>query len=103
MLELGPGSALLHRKVGKDIARLKIDLLWGVRGDAKDLIEGACDGGMERKSTRYFASSEQAGAALVDEISRGDLVLIKGSRGVQTEMVINSLREHFPLVGADTR
>ena len=101
MLELGRGAESMHREVGKEIARFKIDLLWGVRGLAHDLIEGACDAGMSRTATRFFETAEQAGKALLEEIRAGDLVLVKGSRGVQTEKVVNVIRENFPLVGED--
>ena len=101
MLELGPSSAELHREAGKEIAGFGVDLLWGVRGYARDLVEGACEGGMSPEATRVFENSEQAGAALVDEIRAGDLVLVKGSRGVQTDKVIRLLCERFPLVGGN--
>ena len=101
MLELGQAGARMHREVGREIARSDVDLLWGVRGLASELIEGAAIGGMNREATRYFESAEQAGIALVDEIRAGDLVLVKGSRGVQTDIVVKILREKFPLLGED--
>ncbi|HEY0321176.1 MAG TPA: UDP-N-acetylmuramoyl-tripeptide--D-alanyl-D-alanine ligase [Pyrinomonadaceae bacterium] len=103
MLELGPASAEMHREVGMEIARLGIDVLWGVRGDALEMIEGALSAGMTAKATRFFESSEEAAHALCDEIREGDLVLVKGSRGVRTDMVVSALRDGFALVGADER
>jgi hypothetical protein len=38
---------------------------------------------------------------LVDEVRAGDLVLVKGSRGVQTDKVISALRQRFALVGEE--
>ncbi len=93
MLELGPDAARLHREVGSEIAGLGVDLIWGVRGLAQDLIEGARGAGMDAGATRFFDSSEEAAVALLDELKAGDLVLIKGSRGVQTEKVIEYLRK----------
>ncbi len=101
MLELGPTAPVLHREVGKELAAFRLNLLWGVRGLAHDLIEGACESGMAREATRYFETAEQAGAALVDEIRPGDLVLVKGSRGVQTDTVVRIICERFPMVGAE--
>jgi len=38
-----------------------------------------------------------------DEARAGDLILVKGSRSVETEKVVFALRERFPLVGQDKR
>jgi UDP-N-acetylmuramoyl-tripeptide--D-alanyl-D-alanine ligase len=101
MLELGPDAARMHREVGREIAGFGLDMLWGVRGLAQDLVEGARAGGMSAEATRFFESSEAAAAALPDELREGDLVLVKGSRGVRTDKVVKLLRDRFPLVGAD--
>jgi UDP-N-acetylmuramoyl-tripeptide--D-alanyl-D-alanine ligase len=101
MLELGPESPELHREAGREIARLGIERLWGVRGLACDMIQGAqSEGHLE---TRFFDSSSDAAAAAVDEVLPGDLILVKGSRGVETEKVVKALREKFQLVGEDQR
>jgi UDP-N-acetylmuramoyl-tripeptide--D-alanyl-D-alanine ligase len=101
MLELGADAARMHREAGTEIARLGIEMLWGVRGLAVDLIEGARMGGLSAEATRFFETSEQAAEALASELREGDLVLIKGSRGVQTDKIVKHLRARFPLVGAD--
>src|SRR5438067_1392892 len=46
LLELGPDSPQMHREAGHEIARLGIDLLWGVRGLAQEIIEGAQEMGI---------------------------------------------------------
>jgi UDP-N-acetylmuramoyl-tripeptide--D-alanyl-D-alanine ligase len=103
MLELGTESTQMHREAGAEIAGLGIDLLWGVRGFALNMIEGAHEAGMTREATMFFESSEEAAAALLDVICEGDLVLVKGSRGVRTDIVVSTLRDRFALVGADER
>jgi UDP-N-acetylmuramoyl-tripeptide--D-alanyl-D-alanine ligase len=103
MLELGPTGALLHREAGREICEAGIDLLWGVRGLALELVEGAREAGMSREAARFFETSEEAAAALSQELREGDLVLVKGSRGVQTDKVVKLLRDRFPLVGGDER
>ena len=96
MLELGAETTLLHREVGREIARNGITVLWGVRGLAREIILGAKEAGMP--TTKFFDSSTAAATALVAEIREGDLVLVKGSRGVATDKVVNALREQFPLI-----
>jgi UDP-N-acetylmuramoyl-tripeptide--D-alanyl-D-alanine ligase len=99
MLELGPEEASLHRAAGREIAETGVNMLWGVRGLAKEITAGAKEAGLS--ATRFFNSSAEAAAEIVNEVKEGDLVLVKGSRGVATEKVVNALRESFPLAGED--
>ena len=99
MLELGPEAAKLHQEAGREIARSGIALLWGIRGLAKEIIAGAWEGGLT--ATRFFEDAEEAAAAILGEVREGDLILVKGSRGVATDKLVSALREHFPLLGAD--
>jgi UDP-N-acetylmuramoyl-tripeptide--D-alanyl-D-alanine ligase len=101
MLELGGESERLHLETGREIAQTGIDLLWGVRGLARAVIEGARLGGMSGEALRFFNDSEEAAVALPSELRAGDLALVKGSRGVKTDRIVEVLRERFPLVGAD--
>ena len=96
MLELGAETALLHREAGREIARNGITVLWGVRGLANEIILGAEEAGIT--ATKFFDTSTAAATAIVAEVREGDLVLVKGSRGVATDRVVNALREHFPLI-----
>ena len=90
MMELGPDAPAMHREAGAEIARLGVDVLWGVRGLAREIIAGAEDAGFA--NTRFFESSEEAAAAAVAEIREGDLVLVKGSRSVETDKVVKALK-----------
>jgi UDP-N-acetylmuramoyl-tripeptide--D-alanyl-D-alanine ligase len=101
MLELGPEAAALHRETGAEIARTGIDAVWGVRGLAAEIVSGANDAGL--KETRFFADSNEAARAIVTEIKAGDLVLIKGSRGVATDKIVRAIRDRFPLAGKTNR
>ncbi len=101
MLELGPEGARMHREAGRAIAAAGINLLWGVRGLGLELVEGAREAGMSRDAARFFETSEEAAAALAEELREGDLVLVKGSRGVQTDKVVRMLRDRFPVVGGE--
>jgi UDP-N-acetylmuramyl pentapeptide synthase len=50
---------------------------------------------MPRASVRHFAGSEDAADAAVSMIRPGDLVLVKGSRGVRTDRVVDRLKAEF--------
>lgn len=100
MLELGADEKKLHRDTGREIASLGIDILWGVRGLAQQLVIGAQEAGL--RQTNFFQDSEAATAALIAEVKEGDLILVKGSRGVATDKVITELLRRFPLAGDDS-
>lgn len=93
MLELGASEKEIHAETGKQLAASGVDFLIGVRGLAKDLVESA-NGLIE---TKFFDNSIEAGEFLASEIRAGDLVLIKGSRGVRTEEVVEKLLEKYKL------
>ncbi|MDQ3472682.1 MAG: UDP-N-acetylmuramoyl-tripeptide--D-alanyl-D-alanine ligase [Acidobacteriota bacterium] len=93
MLELGPNAAELHREAGREMARLGVDVVWGIRGLAEELVAGAKEAGLDQ--VRFFKDSDAAAAAIVDELVAGDLVLIKGSRGVATDKVVGAIKKSF--------
>ncbi len=98
MLELGDGAHAIHRQTGETIAAMDVDMLIGVRGLAEDLIRGAETQGL---SNVLFAGDSDAAADMVAaEIREGDVVLIKGSRGVRTEKVVDKLLKEFELEGS---
>jgi UDP-N-acetylmuramoyl-tripeptide--D-alanyl-D-alanine ligase len=99
MLELGPEAAELHRQAGQEIAQAGIDVLWGVRGMAREILAGAAATGLS--NTRFFETAADAAVAIVDEVREGDLILVKGSRGVATEKVVSALRQRFALLGEE--
>jgi UDP-N-acetylmuramoyl-tripeptide--D-alanyl-D-alanine ligase len=97
MMELGPEAAAMHRDAGREIAGCGIDVLWGVRGLASEIVSAANEAGMT--DTRVFASADEAAAAAIAEARAGDLILVKGSRSVETDKIVARLKEHFPLAG----
>jgi len=101
MLELGPEAADMHCQVGQEIARLGIDVLWAVRGLAAEIANAARAAGLAE--TRFFESSEEAAKEILKEVREGDLILVKGSRSVETDKVVAALKDHFPLAGGDKR
>ncbi|MBL8203322.1 MAG: UDP-N-acetylmuramoyl-tripeptide--D-alanyl-D-alanine ligase [Blastocatellia bacterium] len=90
MLELGEQGASLHRSCGQQIADAGIQRVIGVRGLSRYLVAGAMDAGV-RDST-FCETPEQAAEQLLGELQAGDLVLVKGSRGVRTERVVERLK-----------
>lgn len=96
MMELGPDATELHREAGWEIAELGIDVLWGVRGMAREIISGAKEKGIAE--TEFFQDSEAAAAAAISAAREGDLILVKGSRSVETDKIVKALKENFALM-----
>jgi UDP-N-acetylmuramoyl-tripeptide--D-alanyl-D-alanine ligase len=101
MLELGPEAPEMHRVSGREIARLGIDVLWGVRGLASEMVSAAREAGIP--GTSFFEGSDDAAAAALREVRAGDLILVKGSRSVETDKIIAALKERFALTDVDKR
>ena len=89
MLELGPESASLHSACGKAAADAGIDIVVGVRRQAKHIVEAADHGS---RTALYFESPEEAGKWLRDNLLPGDVVLLKASRGVKLERALDALQ-----------
>ena len=97
MLELGASSPHLHREVGRKGAALGMDWIVAVQGDARFFLEGAAEGGMPRERMKFFPNASEAAKFCRAIIQPGDVVLVKGSRGVQMEKIIDALCEQSPL------
>ncbi len=95
MLELGDRGRQLHAACGKEAARVGIDMIVGVRGDAEALIEGAREAGVDSDRLHFVRDAVEVGDFLVRTLQKGDLVLMKASRGVGLEQAIDTLRLSF--------
>jgi UDP-N-acetylmuramoyl-tripeptide--D-alanyl-D-alanine ligase len=88
MLELGDHAPALHAACGKAAAEAGIDFVVGVRGNAEHLATAACAAGVE---AIFLPDSSAAGHWLQHNLREGDVVLVKGSRGVRLEQALEIL------------
>jgi UDP-N-acetylmuramoyl-tripeptide--D-alanyl-D-alanine ligase len=95
MLELGDEGAQLHREAGREIAKLGVDKLIGVRGLASEIIAGAREAGMNQADTVFVETPEEASELFIRDVRAGDFILVKGSRGVKTEIVVQRVKQEF--------
>jgi UDP-N-acetylmuramoyl-tripeptide--D-alanyl-D-alanine ligase len=89
MLELGAAGLELHRNSGATIAKTGIDVLIGVRGAAKEMVDAARSAGT---TANFVETPQQAGEWLAREVRPGDAVLLKASRGVKLEGALETWR-----------
>lgn len=88
MLELGPRSLAFHQEAGALAAQSKVALLVGVGPFARHAVEAARRAGIEAHAADNAAQAAQMVPGL---LRAGDLVVIKGSRGVRLELVVDAL------------
>ena len=93
MLELGPRAQLLHRACGRLAVEAGFDVLVAIGGPAAQaLAEGARAAGLGAGCAITCGTSEEAATLTAGLVRAGDLVLVKGSRGVRADRVADRLK-----------
>jgi UDP-N-acetylmuramoyl-tripeptide--D-alanyl-D-alanine ligase len=62
-----------------------------VQGNAAELVRAAIEAGHPTERARFFENSGDAAKFVSDFIERGDLLLLKGSRGVRMEKILEAI------------
>ena len=93
MLELGPRAAALHAECGRAAVEAGFDLLIAVGGaPVAALAQGARAAGLPESAVKTFPTSVDAADAVVTTVRDGDVVLIKGSRGIRMDRIVDRLK-----------
>jgi UDP-N-acetylmuramoyl-tripeptide--D-alanyl-D-alanine ligase len=101
MLELGSTSGELHREAGRAAAATgKLNWIIGVQGDAESFVRGAMEAGHPATHAKFIRSSSEAAGFVAGLLQAGDLLLVKGSRGVKMERIVEALDARFARSGA---
>ncbi len=96
MLELGGHASRLHQECGAAAAAADLTLLIAVGGaPAQALANQAIQSGMPPGSVSYVATSAEAADLVAERARPGDLVLVKGSRGIGTDVVVDRLKAEY--------
>jgi UDP-N-acetylmuramoyl-tripeptide--D-alanyl-D-alanine ligase len=90
MLELGQSAEPLHRGVGSYLACRGIDVVIGIRGAARYIVDEAMKAGLSDSAAFFFEDPVEAGELLRRILRAGDAVLFKGSRGVRVEKALEA-------------
>jgi UDP-N-acetylmuramoyl-tripeptide--D-alanyl-D-alanine ligase len=94
MRELGPSGPELHRRTGQAVGA-KLGLLVAVGELAPHFLEGARQAGLAPSALHAFPDAAAAAAAVPGLLQPGDAVLVKGSRGVKLESVVDAVIDRF--------
>jgi len=97
MLELGNSAEREHRKIGREIAKAGIDYLFTFGNFAREIAVAADGRSGQRKGkklkTETFDDKKKLSEELLQIISSGDVILVKGSRGMKMEEVVDALMD----------
>lgn len=93
MLELGEKEIDFHFQAGKQVKEMGWDILITVGPLSKHMADGAISSGFKRGQVFSFKDAENAAEDINSLIKEGDLILVKGSRGVMTEIIVNELKQ----------
>lgn len=92
MLEMGHWGPAWHKEAGKNAARIGVELVIAVGGkNAKFYIDGAIEGGLPINKALYFENNIEAYEGIKNLIENDDIILVKGSRGINMEYIANKL------------
>ena len=95
MFELGDFSEELHREVGTEILKNKIDKLFLIGNYAKFIGKEAESEGYKKEDILYFEKKEELLKYLKQNLQKGDVVLIKASNGMKLFNIVESLKNEF--------
>jgi UDP-N-acetylmuramoyl-tripeptide--D-alanyl-D-alanine ligase len=90
MLELGENSANLHREIGEALAQLQFEAILVVGSKGQDLAAGLRARGFSKKIIISNTYEENLASEFVRMLETGDIVLVKGSRGMKLERFVNA-------------
>ena len=94
MLELGEAASACHQDAGLAIAQAGIDRVFALGDFSRDVVGSALDAGLDPNSGEAFGKNEMSSLLhrLQQTLRAGDVLLVKGSRGMRMERVIEWLR-----------
>jgi UDP-N-acetylmuramoyl-tripeptide--D-alanyl-D-alanine ligase len=91
MGELGAHAEAGHRQIGARAGELRVDALYALGAHAALVCEAARRAGLDAGRAHVAASHDEIARALLAELRAGDVVLVKGSRSMRMERVIEAL------------
>ena len=95
MLELGEASAGSHARIGNLAAASSIDLLFTFGEEAARIARGAIEGGMEPERVAHTGDRERLKTMVLNALKEGDVILVKGSRGMRLEGIAAEIEREW--------
>ncbi|MEA3453339.1 MAG: cyanophycin synthetase, partial [Candidatus Caldatribacteriota bacterium] len=97
MLELGEKADFYHREIGKEVAKLSIDILITVGPGGKIIAQSSKEEGMAEERVFSFEKNEKINLSkkLLSLTKAGDFILLKGSREMKMEEILEFCRKEY--------
>lgn len=92
MLELGEASPDYHFRAGQQAAEIAVDYLFCLGPQSEHMARGAVSAGMDDKKVFHFTRHQDLLDRLIEVIARGDVILCKGSRGMELEKIVTGIK-----------
>lgn len=91
MLELGEFSVELHKKVGLEVSKNKIDILITVGKSSKNISSSAKDCGMDKNNIFEFSNNKEAINKIKAIMEENDIILVKASNGMKFKEIVDGI------------
>lgn len=93
MLELGDEEKKSHQKIGEEVAEIKPDYFIAIGSRMEEAVDNYLKKSYNKDSLMVFENAEEAKDLIGDLVGLGDLVLVKGSRGMEMDKIVKVLKE----------
>ncbi|MCD6266598.1 MAG: UDP-N-acetylmuramoyl-tripeptide--D-alanyl-D-alanine ligase [Deltaproteobacteria bacterium] len=97
MMELGKESPKYHFDAGRLVADMGARYLVVMGEHGRNVIEGACQGGMDREQTYIATTHAEMSDSIKAHVRKGDVIFMKGSRKLALDKVVESVSTYFGL------
>ena len=94
ILELGDMSHACHSEVGTYLAKTAVDMVITIGKEASYISEAIAKNN-NRITTMHFMDNESASEILLSELSQGDCIILKGSRGMHLDEIVTKIKDKF--------
>ncbi|MFH1623959.1 MAG: UDP-N-acetylmuramoyl-tripeptide--D-alanyl-D-alanine ligase [Pseudomonadota bacterium] len=91
MLELGEFTELAHMQIGRLVSQLGIDYLFTLGQNSTGIARGAIEGGMNVENVYMENGYQEIVSKLKAVVAKGDCILVKGSRAMRMELIVEGL------------
>ncbi len=92
MLELGEKEVEFHAQAGRQVVKSGWDVLVAIGPLSRHIARGAISSGMKKEQIFSFNDVEEAAEKIWPVVQKGDLILVKGSRKMKTEKIVEKLK-----------
>ena len=95
MFELGTFSEELHRKVGAEVAKNNIDILFAIGENSKYIVDETEKDGMNKEKIFYLQDKKELLEKIIQNMQSGDVIFFKASNGMRLFEIVDQLRTEF--------